>query len=212
MNENINIKDEITKWQKLLLETHNQITLLSKKKNTTQEFISTINGNMNKLIGIEKRVKQNIDEMPIINRNTYKMQIHNLVEENFMLNRTKDKCIKTIKEELEMELFGKEMNDLKERKKIKNYLNEKNSLDNSSRLVEEIRSEGENIMSNMKSQSEQHKGIYNRLIDMGSSLGLSYSTLQMVERRDFGDKLLGLLGMFLVIVILFFIFYYKFYK
>ena len=34
-NEKFNIQDEITKWQKLLFETQNQIIQLTKKNNVT---------------------------------------------------------------------------------------------------------------------------------------------------------------------------------
>jgi Golgi SNAP receptor complex protein 2 len=128
------------------------------------------------------------------------------------LNRQKDKAIKQIKEEQELELLGKDIEANYDSKNLAKLKNENKSLSNSLRLIEEMKSTGTDVLSMLNEQKESHNLIQRRLLDIGTSLGLSDSTLRMIERRDFGDKLVGYLGMFIIIIILILIYYYKFYK
>jgi hypothetical protein len=73
-----NIQEEFTKWQKQLIECQNLINQLHTKKKSqiTQEFISSVNGTMNKLYSIERKMKNLINnEIPLNQRNKYKIQL-----------------------------------------------------------------------------------------------------------------------------------------
>ncbi|KFB38168.1 membrin [Anopheles sinensis] len=83
-----------------------------------------------------------------------------------------------------------------------------NSMQNAHRGVDEMLWTGSNVLDGLKSQRETLKGARRRIMDVGSTLGLSNQTMKMIERRLVEDKYVMYGGMFVTSVIIFLIIYF----
>ncbi|XP_058129803.1 probable Golgi SNAP receptor complex member 2 [Anopheles ziemanni] len=83
-----------------------------------------------------------------------------------------------------------------------------NSMQNAHRGVDEMLWTGSSVLDGLKSQRETLKGARRRIMDVGSTLGLSNQTMKMIERRLVEDKYVMYGGMFVTSVIIFLIIYF----
>ena len=75
---------------------------------------------------------------------------------------------------------------------IDHNLQHNNSLQNAAHGVDDLISHGSGILENLRSQRMTLKGAHKRLIDIGNTLGLSNTTMRLIEQRARQD------GFFLV--------------
>lgn len=75
-------------------------------------------------------------------------------------------------------------------------------MNNAHQGVDEMLSTGGNILSSLRNQRELLKGARNRIVSIGSTLGLSDHTMRLIERRMQEDGLVMLAGMFVTLFII----------
>lgn len=83
-----------------------------------------------------------------------------------------------------------------------------NSLQNANQGVDEMLYTGSNVLDNMRTQRETLKTARTRILDIGSTLGLSNHTMMLIERRVKQDKLVLFGGMFVTLSLIGFVIYY----
>ncbi|KAG5321974.1 GOSR2 protein, partial [Pseudoatta argentina] len=83
-----------------------------------------------------------------------------------------------------------------------------NSLHNAVHGIDDLLHQGSNVLDNLRSQRITLKGAHKRLIDIGNTLGLSNTTMRLIEQRAKQDGFILVAGMtFTCIVILLVIIY-----
>ncbi|XP_055608077.1 probable Golgi SNAP receptor complex member 2 [Uranotaenia lowii] len=83
-----------------------------------------------------------------------------------------------------------------------------NSMHNAHRGVDEMIMTGSNVLDGLRSQRETLKGARKRIMDVGSTLGLSNQTMKMIERRLVEDKYVMIGGMVLTLLIIVLVIYF----
>lgn len=61
---------------------------------------------------------------------------------------------------------------------------------------------GSNILENMREQRNTLKGARRRMIDIANTLGLSNTTMRLIERRAAEDKYILFGGMFITLIVI----------
>lgn len=83
-----------------------------------------------------------------------------------------------------------------------------NSMHNAIHGVDDLLHQGSSVLDNLKSQRVTLKGAHKRLIDIGNTLGLSNTTMRLIEKRAKQDGFILIAGMtFTCIVIVLVIVY-----
>jgi Golgi SNAP receptor complex protein 2 len=85
-----------------------------------------------------------------------------------------------------------------------NYAQEAQSLDQSQLMVGDLLSTGEASLTGLVQQRQQMRGIKRRVFDMGNKLGISNSTMRIIERRDITDAYLVFGGMVVTCIVIYF--------
>lgn len=76
------------------------------------------------------------------------------------------------------------------------------SLQNANRGVDDMLRSGSSILENMREQRNTLKGAHRRMIDIANTLGLSNTTMRLIERRASEDKYILFGGMFITLVVI----------
>lgn len=76
------------------------------------------------------------------------------------------------------------------------------SLQNAHRGMDDMLLSGTNILENMREQRNTLKGAHRRMMDIANTLGLSNTTMRLIEKRAFEDKYILFGGMFITVVII----------
>jgi len=83
-----------------------------------------------------------------------------------------------------------------------------NSLQNAVHDMDDLLHQGSSVLDNLRSQRMTLKGAHKRLIDIGNTLGLSNTTMRLIEQRARKDGFILIAGMtFTCIVIILVIVY-----
>jgi golgi SNAP receptor complex member 2 len=77
-----------------------------------------------------------------------------------------------------------------------------NSLHNAVHGVDDMLHQGHNVLDNLRSQRLTLKGAHKRLIDIGNTLGLSNTTMRLIEQRTKQDGFILVFGMTLTCIII----------
>lgn len=88
------------------------------------------------------------------------------------------------------------------------YQDEHASLQRSNRMMAENLNVGMAALQRLKEQGSTLSRAQQTLVDLTSRLGISNSLLGVIERREFGNRMLVFGGMACVVIILFFVWYY----
>lgn len=81
-------------------------------------------------------------------------------------------------------------------------------MNNAHRGVDEMLSTGGNILNSLRNQRDVLKGARNKMMSIGSTLGLSDHTMRLIERRMQEDKYVMLGGMFVTLFIIVLVIYF----
>ncbi|KAL1140815.1 hypothetical protein AAG570_000743 [Ranatra chinensis] len=76
------------------------------------------------------------------------------------------------------------------------------SIQNANRGVDDLLKSGTNILENMRDQRHTLKNAHRRMMDIANTLGLSNTTMRLIEKRALEDKYILIGGMFLTSVII----------
>ncbi|XP_033221239.1 probable Golgi SNAP receptor complex member 2 [Belonocnema kinseyi] len=91
---------------------------------------------------------------------------------------------------------------------IDHNLQHNNSLNNAVYGVDDLISHGSGILENLRSQRMTLKGAHKRLIDIGNTLGLSNTTMRLIEQRARQDGFVLIGGMIFTCLIIVIVFIY----
>ena len=83
-------------------------------------------------------------------------------------------------------------------------------LQHSNRAVDDLISQGVNVLSGLRDQHMNLRGVRRKMLDIGSQLGLSNTTLQMIDKRVREDWLIFVIGC--IFVCIFMYVFYRFWK
>lgn len=81
-------------------------------------------------------------------------------------------------------------------------------MNNAHQGVDDMLSTGGNILESLRNQRDLLKGARNRMVSIGSTLGLSDHTMRLIERRVKEDKWVMLAGMFVTLLIIGLVIYF----
>jgi Golgi SNAP receptor complex protein 2 len=91
---------------------------------------------------------------------------------------------------------------------LQDLADESQSLEQSQFMVGSLISQGEASMGNLVDQRQRMRGTLHRVVvDMGSRLGLTQSTMRIIERRDITDAYLVLAGMIVTCLVIYFVWF-----
>ncbi|RZF36634.1 hypothetical protein LSTR_LSTR007337 [Laodelphax striatellus] len=76
------------------------------------------------------------------------------------------------------------------------------SLQNANRGVDDMLRSGSGILDSLRSQRDTMKGAHRRIMDIANTLGLSNTTMRLIERRAQEDKYILLAGMIVTCLII----------
>ncbi|XP_067014476.2 Golgi SNAP receptor complex member 2 isoform X2 [Anabrus simplex] len=76
------------------------------------------------------------------------------------------------------------------------------SLQNANRGVDDMIRSGSGILENLRDQRSTLKGAHRRLFDIANTLGLSNTTMRLIERRAYQDKFVLIGGMLVTCVVI----------
>lgn len=82
------------------------------------------------------------------------------------------------------------------------------SLRRSNQAIDEMQQIGTSVLHSLHDQGDFLKATHRRILDLANMIGVSQSTLRLIERRHFFDKWLVYLGIFLTSVMLFAMWWY----
>ncbi|CAJ0596030.1 unnamed protein product [Cylicocyclus nassatus] len=83
-------------------------------------------------------------------------------------------------------------------------------LNSSNRQVDDLISQGVAVLDSLRSQHMNLRGVRRKIMDIGSALGLSNTTLQMIDRRVREDWLIFVVGC--IVTLIFMYVFYRFWK
>ncbi len=87
-------------------------------------------------------------------------------------------------------------------------VSERNSIESSHRMMNEIGSAAESIMTSLRSQRGMLKSAHKKVLDVSSLLGVSSTLLRVIERRTLGDRVLVYGGMVLIVLLICLIYWF----
>ncbi|EYC45429.1 hypothetical protein Y032_0428g1289 [Ancylostoma ceylanicum] len=83
-------------------------------------------------------------------------------------------------------------------------------LNSSNRQVDDLISQGVAVLESLRSQHMNLRGVRRKMMDIGAALGLSNTTLQMIDRRVREDWLIFVVGC--IVTLIFMYAFYRFWK
>ena len=84
---------------------------------------------------------------------------------------------------------------------------EAESLANSRGMMNELLDVGQANLSSLVGQRQRMRWVNRKMLDMGNKLGLSNSTMRMIERRDATDAYLVFGGMVVTMLVIYFLYF-----
>ena len=84
---------------------------------------------------------------------------------------------------------------------------EADSLASSSNMVNDLLSSGQASLSSLVGQRQRMRWVNRKMLDIGNKIGLSTSTMRMIERRDVTDAYLVFGGMIVTLLVIYFLYF-----
>mmetsp|Transcript_30998 Transcript_30998/g.52977 ORF Transcript_30998/g.52977 Transcript_30998/m.52977 type:complete len:209 (-) Transcript_30998:112-738(-) len=84
---------------------------------------------------------------------------------------------------------------------------EADSLANSRGMMNDLLASGEANLSSLVSQRQRMRWVNRKMLDIGNKIGLSNSTMRMIERRDATDAYLVFGGMVVTMIVIYFLYF-----
>mmetsp|Transcript_93932 Transcript_93932/g.148416 ORF Transcript_93932/g.148416 Transcript_93932/m.148416 type:complete len:219 (-) Transcript_93932:62-718(-) len=212
--------DEIHSLSRKFTKTQSEINALlesmSAQKGVTpsianQQTLSALGTQMNMIV---VDMRQQVSGMPTANRTIWDKRTSNFENDAIELQRQIDKQIghlfKSKKEEEERRaLFGDRAGAQggKGKDEMSNLLNERNALQQSSAMLDDMIRSGTASFDSLVGQNKTLRNAKRKLLDVATSIGVSKSLVGVIDRRMTADKWLVYGGMVLTLFILFSLWY-----
>jgi len=105
------------------------------------------------------------------------------------------------------ELLRRRKNRQQNESDVGNLADESKSLEQSSIMVNSLIDQGEASLSGLVEQRQQLRGVKRLVMDIGTRLNLSQSTMRIIERRDITDAYLVLAGIVVTCIVIYFVWF-----
>ncbi|XP_013195030.2 probable Golgi SNAP receptor complex member 2 [Amyelois transitella] len=191
----------------LIQETSDLFLKLENDPDRCQETEDAIQTKINAISSNCEKLDIYVYKTPINQRPMAKMRVDQLKYDNkhiqAALTNSQNKRKRREQERLDREQllsrrFGHDHTEIN----VDFLAQERNSLHNSHRNVDDMLHTGSSILDTLKSNRETLKGAHRRLIDLANTLGLSNATISLIERRVAQDKYVLFGGMFVTITVI----------
>ncbi|VDK62981.1 unnamed protein product [Onchocerca ochengi] len=203
----------------LLQQTHFDLGTLESMRNESdaQKIIQNIYQRLKQIDGNCERLDIFVSKEPPNRRRTIKYKVDQLKFDCHSLHSTVDNIHmrmttkwRTIAEREELLTQRFRPNDATRLPIDDSELFLHDRLQSSHSTIDELISHGSAILEQIRSQGIGLKGIKRKVLDIGQTLGLSSTTLQMIERRVSQDWIIFYIGC--VIIIVFMYIFYRFWR
>lgn len=98
-------------------------------------------------------------------------------------------------------------NNENEQNDLHNLAQESQSLQNSTNMVMGLIDQGAASLDNLVNQRQSLRGVKNTVLDISDRLGLTQSTMRIIERRDITDAYLVAAGMVVTLIVIYFVWF-----
>ncbi|XP_017892016.1 Golgi SNAP receptor complex member 2 [Ceratina calcarata] len=195
---------------KLVQETQHLFSFLEKKTPNldVQEIEESIESKISLINSNCERLDVLCLKGPIYQRQNAKMRVDQLKYDSrhlaAALNSWRGKMIRKQREEAEREaLLSRQFttNDHVDIM-IDHNVQHNSSLKNAVNGVDDLLQSGSNILDNLRSQRITLKGAHKKLIDIGNTLGLSNTTMRLIEHRAKQDGFILVGGMIFTLLVI----------
>ena len=88
-----------------------------------------------------------------------------------------------------------------------NYAQEQQSLDQSNMMADSLIAQGEASLQDLVAQRNRLRNVRGVLTDIGNRLGITDSTMRIIERRDITDAYLVAAGMVVTCLVFYFVWF-----
>lgn len=178
---------------------------------------------INNLSRSERTLRSLMLQLPFNKRETWKRQVEQISDELTFLRSSINKLLKHLDDserDRQLLLGLSSLSDKKwstsaittEEERMKRLSSQSSSLQRSIALVEQMKTTGASVLDMLSSQRETIHAAQRKVLDIGLMLGVSQSTIRMIERRNLVDKIIVYGGMILVSLLLFYIFWFRFWR
>jgi len=182
-----------------------------------QRLNERVTSNINTLSRGEQSLKSLVQQLGAANksRDLWEQQISHLSNEVSFLRASTNKIFRRISEaeHARQLLLGADENYLKtggsmdDEERMRHLHSQTSSFQRSIALVEQMKDVGSSVLGMLSSQKETIQGARRRVLDIGLMLGVSQSTIRMIERRNIIDRAIVYGGMLLVSMLLLYFFW-----
>ncbi|EFN65510.1 Golgi SNAP receptor complex member 2 [Camponotus floridanus] len=195
---------------KLIQETQHLFSQLERKSSNIdlQEVKETIESKLNLINSNCERLDVLCLKGPVSQRQNARMRVDQLKYDSrhlaAALNSLCTRMIQRQREEAEREaLLAKKFtsNDHVDIL-IDHTVQHNNSMHNAIHGVDDLLQQGSSVLDNLRSQRITLKGAHKRLIDIGNTLGLSNTTMRLIEQRTKQDGFILIAGMTFTCVVI----------
>eukprot|EP01114_Cavostelium_apophysatum_P024352 TRINITY_DN9500_c0_g1_i1.p1 TRINITY_DN9500_c0_g1~~TRINITY_DN9500_c0_g1_i1.p1 ORF type:complete len:241 (-),score=43.77 TRINITY_DN9500_c0_g1_i1:136-795(-) len=199
---------------KLLLEIRDQLEHLETGQDASVFMQGKISTNINHLSRQNEQLEALIPQQPPSKREIWRIRIKQLSDECKSLRisvgtyfEQKDKQSK--QEEMRNQLFERKSKaNLGPSSRAQDLVKEGDSIARSHVIVDDIEQMAYSVRDSIFSQNEQIRSIQAKVQDVFATLGLSNSLIKVIQRRQFGDKVIVYTGMVLVLLLIAFLYFY----
>ncbi|CAJ1378496.1 unnamed protein product [Effrenium voratum] len=164
------------------------------------------------LTNTTQRIREEVDAMPEKGRAGWERKACRLEEDVFVIQSAIDKQLGAFfKVRKEEENRKKLLGDRKKRDgpddEMQGLAKENRALRDSASALDEVLDQAGSILGNLVNQSKVLKNARRKILDAANSIGVSQSLVNVIDRRQTGDKWLVYGGMALTLFILFSLWY-----
>jgi Golgi SNAP receptor complex protein 2 len=178
---------------------------------------------INNLSRSERTLRSLMLQLPFNRRESWKRQVEQISDELTFLRSSINKLLRHLDDserDRQLLLGLSSSADKKwstsamtaEEDRMKRLSSQSSSLQRSITLVEQMKTTGASVLDMLSSQRETIHAAQRKVLDIGLMLGVSQSTIRMIERRNLMDKIIVYGGMILVSLLLFYIFWFRFWR
>jgi len=169
----------------------------------TQQRLSAL---CTELVNTVRGLRQQVACLPASNRITWDRRASNLEMDSSQLEKQVEKQLghfyKSQKDTDNRSKLGLDRVSKDESDQMSGLFKEKNSLAQSSAMLDDILGQGKATLTNLSNQNGVLKGAQKKMLEVTSAIGVSNSLVGVIERRNKGDKWLVYGGMVLTLFIL----------
>ncbi|CAL1134830.1 unnamed protein product [Cladocopium goreaui] len=164
------------------------------------------------LTNTSQRIREEVDAMPEKGRAGWDRKVNRLEEDVSVIQSAVDKQLGTFyRVRREEENWKKLLGDRKKRDgpddEMQGLAKENKALRDSASALDEVLDQARSILGNLVNQNKVLKNARRKLLDAASSFGVAQSLVNVIDRRQTGDKWLVYGGMALTLFILFSLWY-----